>query len=122
MTSTPAPTRRPLRTVTRLGAAAAIGLAAGLVGATPASAAEPSYVRLAHFSPDTPNVDVYLTSFARPDWRLTLNGVGYGALSQYQRLQPDLYTVSMRAAGAPPTMSGACSRSSVSARRPSSGA
>jgi len=89
--------------VARLGLAAAIGLAAGLVGATSAQAAEPSYVRLAHFSPDTPNVDVYLTSFARPDWRLTLKGVGYGALSQYQRLQPDLYTVSMRAAGAAPT-------------------
>jgi hypothetical protein len=103
MTSAPAPTRRRLRTVARLAAAAAIGLVAGLAGATPAPAAEPSYVRLAHFSPDTPNVDVYLTSFARPDWKLTIKGVGYGALSQYQRLQPDLYTVSMRAAGAAPT-------------------
>ena len=99
----PTATSRPLRTVTRLGVAAVVGLAAGLAGATPAPAAEPSYVRLAHFSPDTPNVDVYLTSFARPDWKLTLMGVGYGALSPYQRLQPDLYTVSMRPAGAAPS-------------------
>jgi hypothetical protein len=89
--------------VARIGVAALVGLGAGLIGASPAPAAEPSYVRLGHFSPDTPNVDVYLTSFARPDWKLTLEGVGYGALSQYQRLQPDLYTVSMRAAGADPT-------------------
>ncbi len=96
-------TRRPLRTVARIGVAALVGLAAGLTGATPAPAAEPSYVRLGHLSPDTPNVDVYLTSFARPDWKLTLKEVGYGALSPYERLQPDLYTVSMRAAGAAPT-------------------
>jgi len=93
----------PLRPLARLGAASALALAAALVGASPASAAEPSYVRLAHLAPGTPNVDVSLTSFARPDWRLTLDGVGYGSLSPYQRLQPDLYTVSMRAAGAAPT-------------------
>jgi hypothetical protein len=98
-----ATTRRPHRRLIRIGVAAAIALAAGLLVATPAPAAEPSYVRLAHLSPDTPKVDVYLTSFARPDWKLTLKGVGYGVLSPYQRLQPDIYTVSMRPAGAAPT-------------------
>jgi Domain of unknown function (DUF4397) len=103
MTRPAASGRRPYRTVIRVGVAAAIGVAAGLAGASPAPAAEPSYVRLGHFSPDTPKVDVYLTSFSRPDWKLTLKGVGYGALSPYERLQPDLYTVAMRAAGAAPS-------------------
>ena len=94
----PRPLRRPLRVVV----AAAVGVAGGLLLASPAPAAQPSYVRLAHFSPDTPNVDVYLTSVSRPDWKLVLKGVGYGALSPYQRLQPAIYTVSMRAAGADP--------------------
>jgi len=102
MTSNP-DTPLPLRSLARLGAASALAVATALVCASPASAAEPSYVRLAHLSPNTTDVDVYLTSFARPDWRLTLEGVGYGTLSPYQRLQPDLYAVSMRAAGAPPT-------------------
>lgn len=82
---------------------------AAALPAASASAAAPTYVRLAHLSPDTPNVDVYLTSFSRPQWKLVLKGVGYGALSPYQRLEPDLYTVSMRKAGAaastPPVIS-----------------
>jgi hypothetical protein len=98
-------TSTPRRTVLRLGVAGLVGLAgaaSGLVlGAGPAAAAAPSYVRLAHLSPDTPNVDVYLTSYTRPEWTLVLKGVGYGAVSPYQRVQPDRYAVSMRPAGAP---------------------
>jgi len=97
--------RFPRRTVCRLAVAGLVGMAgatAGLVlGSSPAGAAEPSYVRLAHLSPDTPNVDVYMTSYARPQWKLVLKGVGYGAVSPYQRVQPDRYAVSMRPAGAP---------------------
>jgi Domain of unknown function (DUF4397) len=44
-----------------------------------------------------------MTSYTRPDWKFRLKGVGYGAVSQYQRLQPDRYAVSMRPAGAPAT-------------------
>jgi hypothetical protein len=98
-------TRTPRRTALRLGAAGLVGLAGAAVGlvlgASPAGAATPSYVRLAHLSPDTPNVDVYLTSYTRPQWKLVLKGVGYGAVSPYQRVQPDRYAVSMRPAGAP---------------------
>lgn len=101
------------RSALRLGVAglailtvAAAGLA---VTGSPAGAATPSYVRLAHLSPDTPNVDVYLTSYTRPQWRLVIKGVGYGAVSLYQRVQPDRYAVSMRPAGAaassPPVLS-----------------
>jgi len=79
-------------------AAAAPAAAAAAAGAAPAGV---GYVRLAHLSPDTPPVDVYLTAFSRPQWRLVLRGVGYGQVSPYERLQPDLYTVAMRPAGAP---------------------
>jgi hypothetical protein len=99
-------TRTPTRTVLRLGLAGLTGLTAAVAAlaftAGPAdAAASPSYVRLAHLSPDTPNVDVYMTSYTRPQWKLLLKGVGYGAVSQYQRVQPDRYAVSMRPAGAP---------------------
>jgi hypothetical protein len=95
---------RSPRTVLRLGLVALVGLGTGVAGvaaAAPAGAADPSYVRLAHLSPDTPKVDVYMTSYTRPDWKVVLKGVGYGALSPYQRVAADRYAVSMRPAGAP---------------------
>lgn len=99
-------TRSPRRTALRLGLAGLAGLTVAVAGlaftAGPAgAAASPSYVRLAHLSPDTPNVDVYMTSYTRPAWKLLIKGVGYGAVSPYQRVQPDRYAVSMRPAGAP---------------------
>ena len=93
-------TRRPGRAAARLAVAAAVGIGASLLAVPPAQAAQPSYIRLAHFSPDTPNVTVILTSFSRPGWKLELPGVGYGTLSSYQRLPAALYTVSMRMEGA----------------------
>jgi Domain of unknown function (DUF4397) len=87
----------------RLALATALGVGSLLLTAGPAAAEQPSYVRLAHFSPDTPNVDVYLSSYSQPNWKMTIKGVGYGALSAYQRLDPGLYTVAMRAAGAAPS-------------------
>jgi len=67
------------------------------------------YLRLAHLSPDTPHVDVYVASVADPTRSFTAKGVGYGALSPYRAVQPDTYTVAMRAAGAgadtPPVLS-----------------
>jgi hypothetical protein len=73
----------------------------------PASAAPPpgtaAMVRGAHFSPDTPSVDVYLTSFAGGTTTLALSNVGYGDVGKYQRLEPGLYTVGMRPAGASPS-------------------
>jgi hypothetical protein len=98
-------TRIPRRPVLRLGLAGLAGLTMAVAGlaftSAPAGAATPSYVRLSHLSPDTPKVDVYLTSYTRPEWRLVLKGVGYGAVSPYQRVAPDRYAVSMRQAGAP---------------------
>ena len=99
-------TRLPRRTARQLGLAGVVAFVAAAAGlaftGSPAGAvASPSYVRLAHLSPDTPKVDVYMTSYTRPDWKFLLKGVGYGAVSPYQRVQPDRYAVSMRPAGAP---------------------
>ncbi|WP_156754259.1 class F sortase [Actinokineospora pegani] len=62
-----------------------------------------TYLRLAHLSPDTPNVDVTVTSSGRPDWSVRLAGVGYGDVSGYQRIEPGNHTIAMRPAGADPT-------------------
>lgn len=72
------------------------------MGAAPAAAQGSGYLRLAHLSPDTPHVDVYVASVSAPSRSFTAKGVGYGALSPYQAVQPDTYTISMRAAGAAP--------------------
>src|SRR4051812_44041528 len=81
---------------------------AGLVAAAAwlvvpsASAAEGGLLRLAHLSPDTPSVDVYVDSVADPTAAITLPGVGYGAVSDYRQVPSGTYTVSMRPAGADP--------------------
>ncbi|MFI6522228.1 DUF4397 domain-containing protein [Spirillospora sp. NPDC050679] len=84
-----------------------LGTAALLLSAFPASSAHAApgdgYVRLAHLSPDTPEVDVYLYSAGKKTPRLVLRHVGYGALSPYQRLGTGSYTVMMRPADAPAT-------------------
>lgn len=91
--------RRSRRTLTVL-AGALLGL---LVIPLPAAQAAPgSFLRLAHLSPDTPEVDVTVTAFAKPDFKTLLKGVGYGDLSGYQRIEPGTYTVAMRPAGADP--------------------
>jgi hypothetical protein len=87
------------------GAAAALTAAAvvALVGAVPASAAATDgYVRLAHLSPDTPAVDVYLKA-PNSDKPQVFKGVSYGVMSPYLRLPTGSYQVAMRPAGADPS-------------------
>lgn len=94
--------RHPVR-AGAAGVAVALAVLAVLVGgAWPASSATSSvgYVRLAHLSPDTPQVDVWLTSFGDRSLSKVFHGVGYGALSPYQRLAAGTYSVSMRPPGA----------------------
>jgi hypothetical protein len=89
--------RRALATVV-----VAIGLL--LSGASVAAAqggGSEAYLRLAHLSPDTPNVDVYVASVADPTRSFVVPGVGYGAVSPYQSLPAGSYVISMRGAGAP---------------------
>jgi len=107
-----------VRVMVSAAAASTLALLGALWAAAPALAqsesavpASTGWVRLAHLSPDTPNVDVYLTSFDRSDFREVFPGVGYGVVSDYQRLQPGRYNVEMRPAGAaettPPVISAA---------------
>jgi hypothetical protein len=81
-----------------------------VAGTSPALAAPADgYVRLAHLSPDTPAVDVYLYSQGKKTPKLVIKHVGYGALSPYQKLGTGSYTVAMRpadaAAGSKPVLS-----------------
>jgi hypothetical protein len=90
--------------LTRLVTASALALGvAGLFGAA-ASAASAStgtgYLRLAHLSPNTPAVDVYLYSFGDSSAMVVLHHVAYGDVSPYESVASGEYTVAMRAAGA----------------------
>jgi hypothetical protein len=91
--------------ITRLitASALALGLAGTLAaGASAASAAGGTgYLRLAHLSPNTPAVDVYLYSFGNPSAMVVLHHVAYGEVSPYEAVASGEYTVAMRAAGAP---------------------
>jgi hypothetical protein len=90
--------------IVRMAAVAAVLAGAGLTGGSVSAAEAPGngLLRLAHLSPDTPDVDVYVDAVADPDTGITLEGVGYGAVSDYQDVPPGDYTVSMRQAGADP--------------------
>ncbi len=81
--------------------AALVAAAAATLFATPAQAAGDGYVRLAHLSPDTPAVDVYLRARSGSVEPQTFRAVAYGAMSQYLRLPSGNYQVAMRKAGAP---------------------
>ncbi|MEU5790986.1 DUF4397 domain-containing protein [Micromonospora purpureochromogenes] len=95
-----------LRTAPRrlVAAAGALLLGAALTAAAPAArAAAPQhvgYVRLAHLSPDTPAVDVYLSAPGAAEPRV-FPAVGYGVVSDYLPLPAGRYAVAMREAGAP---------------------
>ncbi|MGY1669493.1 DUF4397 domain-containing protein [Geodermatophilus sp. SYSU D00710] len=67
-----------------------------------ATADEGGLLRLAHLSPDTPAVDVYVDSVADPAAGQVFPAVGYGTVSEYQSVPAGTYAVSMRAAGADP--------------------
>jgi hypothetical protein len=93
--------------IARLAAAAC--LAVGLAGlAAPAASAatmhhasgDVGYLRLAHLSPNTPAVDVYLYAFDNSSAKIVLHHVAYGTVSGYEQVKAGEYTVAMRAAGA----------------------
>jgi Domain of unknown function (DUF4397) len=102
--------RRPLRFATlagllmlAAGLATAAAPAAGAATATGTAhrAGNTGWIRLAHLSPNTPPVDVYLYSFGGSKAMIVLHHVGYGAVSPYEKVASGEYTVAMRGAGAP---------------------
>jgi hypothetical protein len=85
-------------------AVSVLGLA--LVGAIAPSAASAApakvgHVRLAHLSPDTPDVNVYLDALSFKMKQQVFKGVGYGVVSGYLSLPVGEYAVSMRLASDP---------------------
>src|SRR5262245_48073634 len=100
------PGRRGAQFLGVLAASAAVGLAALITsfGATPAYAVEGpvGYVRLAHLSPDTPKVDVYLSKVGDASFKeQVFQHVGYGVMSKYLTLPVGTYAVAMRKEGDP---------------------
>jgi hypothetical protein len=94
-----------MRRILILAAAAAmclVPLAATAATAAPRTAPseQNAMIRGAHLSPDTTNVDVYLTGFSGGTTTLWLSSVGYGDVSPYQWLKAGVYAVSMRPHGA----------------------
>jgi Domain of unknown function (DUF4397) len=77
--------------------------AAGATTGPGTAASGTAWIRLAHLSPDTPAVDVYLYAFGNPRARTVLRHVGYGDVSGYLPVPGGAYSVAMRAAGAPAT-------------------
>ena len=87
----------------RTGFALLLALVAVSVGAAPAAAAaDVGYVRLAHLSPDTPEVDVYLSKVDDKAFKeQVFKHVGYGVMSKYMALPAGTYKVAMRKQGEP---------------------
>ena len=76
-------------------------IAALLAPAAPASGqGATANIRLAHFSPDTPEMDVYVVGFDGSETRV-LDGLGYGEVSDYASLAAGNYTFQLRPMGAP---------------------
>jgi hypothetical protein len=102
-------TRRTLATVGLL----ALGLGVAVAGTARASDASGSgasgsgsgtgWIRLAHLSPNTPAVDVYLYSFGATNAMIVLHHVSYGTVSPYEQVAAGDYSVAMRGAGAAPS-------------------
>jgi Domain of unknown function (DUF4397) len=97
------PRRRSRRLTAVVAAIAGVAGALALAsGPAHAGAAADVQLRVAHFSPDTPPMDVYATGFDGKE-QLVLPKLGYGQVSEYLRLTPGLYAFSMRPAGSPAT-------------------
>jgi hypothetical protein len=87
-----------------------LGVSALLLGVPAAATAYASsattgtgWIRLAHLSPNTPAVDVYLYSFNNSSAMIVLHHVAYGTVSPYESVHAGDYSVAMRASGASAT-------------------
>jgi hypothetical protein len=93
---------RMMSAVLTAAAAASLGVLTFTAPAASASS-EVGWVQLAHLSPNTPAVDVYLYSFGDASAQLVLHHVAYGTVSPFEQLTVGDYTVAMRLAGASPS-------------------
>jgi hypothetical protein len=80
---------------------ALVALVVGVGMASPAAhAAVPAELRVAHLSPDTPAMDVYLTPAAGGE-KLVLPALSFGQVSEYMPLNAGTYQFGVRPAGTP---------------------
>jgi hypothetical protein len=91
---------RFIRWAALLAAVPALLLSFSKAASAATASAGTGWVRLAHLSPNTPPVDVYLYSFGDSTAAQVLHHVGYGVVSTYEQIGAGDYTVAMRAAGA----------------------
>src|SRR6201985_3941314 len=77
-----------------------LGMPVAAASAASSAAAGTGWIRLAHLSPNTPPVDVYLYSFGNSNAKIVLHHVAYGEVSPYETVTAGDYSVAMRAAGA----------------------
>jgi hypothetical protein len=80
-----------------------LGLPAAATAYASSATTGTGWIRLAHLSPNTPAVDVYLYSFGNSNAMIVLHHVAYGTVSPYEPVPAGDYSVAMRAAGASPT-------------------
>jgi hypothetical protein len=83
-----------------LASGVAVASAAAASAATAHHHSNSGWIRLAHLSPNTPPVDVYLYSFGNSHAMIVLHHVAYGTVSPYEKVAAGEYTVAMRGAGA----------------------
>ena len=97
--------RRITRRISMLLAATALllGVPAAATAFASSATSGTGWIRLAHLSPNTPAVDVYLYSFGNSNAQIVLHHVAYGTVSPYEAVQAGDYSVAMRAAGASAT-------------------
>ncbi len=97
--------RRITRRLLMLLAASALllGIPAAATAFAASATSGTGWIRLAHLSPNTPAVDVYLYSFDNSKAMIVLHHVAYGTVSPYESVQAGDYSVAMRAAGASAT-------------------
>jgi Domain of unknown function (DUF4397) len=80
-------------------AVSALALGVPVAASASAAATSTGWIRLAHLSPNTPPVDVYLYSFGNSTAQIVLHHVAYGTVSPYETVSAGDYSVAMRAAG-----------------------
>ena len=96
---------RITRRITMLLAASALllGIPAAAIASAASATTGTGWIRLAHLSPNTPAVDVYLYSFGNSNAEIVLHHVAYGTVSPYEEVTAGDYSVAMRASGASPS-------------------
>jgi hypothetical protein len=80
-------------------AALLLGVPAAVAAHASSATTGTGWIRLAHLSPNTPAVDVYLYSFGDSNAQIVLHHVAYGTVSPYEAVTAGDYSVAMRAAG-----------------------